>query len=86
MIICQSIIEKDLNTGERHYHYHNLSILFRGKSRTPGTYKMEIFVIIVIASSQWLLSQRGQILNAVGILDPPMPKVSRLMVSNCFHE
>ena len=40
---------------------------------------MEIFVIIVIDSSQWHLSQRAQILNALGILDLPMLNVSRLI-------
>ena len=40
---------------------------------------MEIFVIIVIDSSQWPLSQRAQILNALGFLDLPMLNVSRLI-------
>ena len=47
------------NTGEKWYClYLNLSMIFRGRSRTPATYKMELFVI-VIASSCWLLSQRS---------------------------
>ena len=48
------------NTGERRYClYLNLSILFRGESRTSATYKMNLFVKIVTASNHWLLPQKA---------------------------
>ena len=73
------------NTGKRWYGlYLNLSILLRGGTRTPATYKIELFVI-VIASSCWLLSQ-----SAASVLDPPMPNARRVeknihMVCSCSH-
>ena len=67
------------NTGERRFclYYLNLSMLFRDWSSTPASYKMEICVTIVIASSRWLLSQRALSI-AVGILDPTTPKTRRV--------
>ena len=78
------------NTGERQYClYFNLSILFRGESRTSATYKMNLFVTIVTASNHWLLSQKAasfqscrgpQSTNAKG-----KKSTTKNMVSNRSH-
>ena len=59
-----------------------LSMIFRGRSKTPTTCKMETFV----SFQPMVFVTKSSILNAVGVLDPPMPKVSRHMVSNRSHE
>ena len=65
------------STGERqHCHYLNLTVLCRGWSGTPATYK--VLVTIVITCSRWLLSQMSSIVNAVGVVDPLMPKARRV--------
>ena len=69
----------------------NLSISFRGRTKTPATYKLELFLTIVKASNCCLLSQReNPILNAAGILDTPVLKARRSeqnthIASNCSH-
>ena len=80
------------NTRERWYCLNpNLSISFRGRTKTPATYKLELFLTIVKASNCCLLSQReSPILNAAGILDTPVLKARRVeqnthIASNCSH-
>ena len=66
-------------------------LLFKGRSRIPATYEMELMVIVEIASSCWLLSQRALFCDGVRVLDSPMPLARRVeqkppyMVNNRSH-
>ena len=48
------------------------SIIDRGRSRTAGTSKMELFVIIVTGWKPLTIVKKSSILNVAAVLDPPL--------------
>ena len=48
------------------------SVTDRGRSRTTATFKMELFVIIVIDWKPLTIVKKSSILNVAAVLDPPL--------------